>query len=378
MADEKKQEQSATRFDDNLFTMMNKSNKDKSNLICSPFSVLNAMAIAAVGAKENTLKQMVAVLFPEAQGDDSTELITKSASQLTTLCASYNKQYDGKKKQPLITVANKLFVQKNFPILESFIKASGVDAVESFEQSQAEQAAKTVNDWVAKITQNMIKELVNAMIMAGADLVIANAIYFHAQFKIAFNEKKTRENVEFYTNRTRKNALCKVTMMNNKERYPCARLAGGWTLVKLQYGDTPLSLVLAMEYKDESTPLSVADIFAAKWEENKINLFVPKFKYEYQVELNAVLQQMGITDAFGAGADFSGISEGKGLYISHVIHKAVIEVDEKGTTAAAATAVVMTRSIDMTPDVRFDHPFSFFIVDDSNQVALFSGRFEGK
>ena len=104
-----------------------------------------------------------------------------------------------------------------------------------------------------------------------------------------------------------------------------------------------------------------------------------KFKFEFSITLNEVLQQMGMRDAFDAKADFSNMTGTKDLRISSVIHKAVIEVDEEGTEAAAATAVTMRRmAFRPSPLCKFDHPFQFFIFDEANNVALFAGVFNGR
>ena len=121
-----------------------------------------------------------------------------------------------------------------------------------------------------------------------------------------------------------------------------------------------------------------------KWTAGKIHLFLPKFKFEYEAELSKVLFKMGIVDAFNDAADFSFMTGTKELYIDQVIHKAIIEVDEVGTEAAAVTVVKLrskSKSMpkkEIIPIIRCDHPFSFYIFDDIKKVILFSGYFAGK
>ena len=128
------------------------------------------------------------------------------------------------------------------------------------------------------------------------------------------------------------------------------------------------------------------DIMTCKWNYSALNLFVPKFRYEYQMNLDDVLHKMGIKAAFDGpdgNADFSGINGERNLFIGKVIHKARIEVDESGTKAAAATVIGMKarksarRQKPVIPTIRFDHPFDFFIIDEEKKFILFSGRYVG-
>ena len=134
------------------------------------------------------------------------------------------------------------------------------------------------------------------------------------------------------------------------------------------------------------TSITKKDITSCEWKYAPLNLFVPKFRYEYQMNLNDVLQKMGIKAAFDGpdgNADFSGINGERNLFIGDVIHKARIEVDESGTKAAAATVIRMKakksarRQKPVIPTIRFDHPFDFFIIDEEKKFILFSGRYTG-
>ena len=108
-------------------------------------------------------------------------------------------------------------------------------------------------------------------------------------------------------------------------------------------------------------------------------LWVPKFKFKAPLNLKSVLNKMGMEKPFIKGAaDFSGIDGSKNLFISNVIHEAFIEVDEQGTKAAAVTAVAGVESNCSPPEIRFDRPFDFHIIDESNEIVIFSGRYEGK
>ena len=192
---------------------------------------------------------------------------------------------------------------------------------------------------------------------------------------------------------TRKKEVCKVSMMISKEknRYFARKMQGVYDLVKLQYKESKLALVLVIDNhsnkgKKKKGIITKKDIMKCDWKYNKLNLFMPKFKFKYEIELSKILQEMGIKRAFDnplRSADLSGIIGKPDLYIDKVIHKAIIEVNESGTKAAAVTAVRMKKRCiapkeDKVATIKFDHPFDFHIIDDDKKAILFSGRFVGK
>merc|ERR1719295_805282 len=147
-------------------------------------------------------------------------------------------------------------------------------------------------------------------------------------------------------------------------------------VVRLEYAHSALALILVRALRPTNVPMLKATeartALGDYWVQGKCALFVPRFKFESAMDLKAALQAMGVEAAFGDGADFGGMVEGGGgLCVSEVVHKAVIEVNEKGTQAAAASAVVMSRCL--PPTKRFDYPFTWYIVDMDKKVALFEG-----
>jgi len=274
--------------------------------------------------------------------------------------------------------------------LDAYIKATGVSSVENIDFNQAQAAADLVNKWCAENTKDMIKEVVKKEDLDGTKLLIANAIYFNGKFETPFPKSSTKKNVDFYADQSYKKKLCKVSMMEKLKttQWFAQKVNRVYDVVKLPYKSSSLALVLAINKwskgkKKQVAALSVNDIFSMKWKKGKINVFVPKFKFEYETKLNDVLKQMGLTDAFSESADFSSMTGTKELCIDAVIHKAIIEVDEEGTKAAAVTVVKMKpksaiRRKEEEISMRFDHIFDFFIVDEEKNCVLFSGRFVGK
>eukprot|EP00484_Ammonia_sp_Unknown_P029445 CAMPEP_0197033596 /NCGR_PEP_ID=MMETSP1384-20130603/11972_1 /TAXON_ID=29189 /ORGANISM="Ammonia sp." /LENGTH=410 /DNA_ID=CAMNT_0042463433 /DNA_START=24 /DNA_END=1256 /DNA_ORIENTATION=- len=375
-------------FDNYLLRAMHSENGDSSSMILSPFSILTAMTLCMLGAANKTLKQMLEVMYPcSAHKPLSFETTSKLTADIVELGKYYNDTYCGTKDHALVRVANKIWINKTYKILDKYVQASKVDSIGSFDRLQAAQAAAQINAWCAKNTNNLITELVNAGIMANAQLVIANAIYFKGKFVTPFDKNKTMSNTPFYSDKTRKQEVAKVDMMENEAVLSyVTKVNDIYDVVTLPYKcDKQLSLILAINNHcdAQSVPLfTTEDILNMhySWKKEKIQLFVPKFEFQSAMTLNSVLQRMGIRDAFDEKkADFSNMTPAKDLFISSVIHKAVIKVDEEGTEAAAVTGVIMSNCAFMpSPILRFDHPFQFFVYDNVKKVALFTGVFMGK
>ena len=188
-----------------------------------------------------------------------------------------------------------------------------------------------------------------------------------------------------------KRELSKVSMMSSPKtvHYFMQNVHDIYDVVKLEYKNSKLSLVLVIDKKGghNAKPLSSTDIWSIHWQHSKLNLFLPKFKFKYESNLNTILQSMGIVDAFNdPKANFVKMNASNELLIGLVIHKAMVEVDETGTEAAAVTVVAMKskksarkpKQEQIIPTIRFDHPFDFFIVDELKKSTLFSGRYVGK
>jgi serine protease inhibitor len=329
--------------------------------------------------------------------------IGDSVEELLLLISGYNHRYNGGDSvddgSALIKIANKLWISQQLPVNKEYVDSLSSQQVDievmDGNNMEPKAAAKRVNDWCATNTGDLIKHIVDAGDLQDFRIIITNAIYFKAKFKKQFDAKRTKKDVPFYSDETRKHEVSKVQMMVSEETqfHHALGVLDRYDVVKLYYQHSNISLVLAVPTNSTNSNASLfttEHIIALNekkaWKFSKVKLFVPKFKYEYRTELKAILKQMGITDAFDpTKANFSKIvaTEAKepNVYISNVLHKAVIEVDEKGTEAAAVTAITLMRSMSLTPQItqiRFDHPFSFFIFDEDTQLTLFAGEFRGK
>eukprot|EP01083_Nonionella_stella_P035790 97605_1 len=385
--------QLSDHFCDNIFATLHQQ-ANGSNLILSPLSISIAMTLCMCGSAKQTLQEMLQVLYPSATNKKPTfQNAKRFTKEVLKTCAYFNKEYGSSKgvRKPSVKMANKIWIHSNCKVLNSYIQAIGQKNVDNFDTSNPSKAATIVNRWCAQNTNNMIKKIVDAKQMKGVQLLIANAIYFKGKFENKFPKNKTKKNVSFYRDKSRSKTICKnIQMMYQLEEqwfvkgYK-SKNGGKYDVVQLEYENSNLSLILAINNycNQQKKLLTQKDIASVDWEWGKVRLSVPKFKYEFEMVLNDVLQRMGIRQAFGDNADFSGMTGDKSLQIGKVIHKAVIEVDEEGTEAAAVTVVTMKRkgrsmhTPKEPPTIRFDHPFSFYIYHGEKDVVLFCGTYGG-
>eukprot|EP01084_Bolivina_argentea_P051349 94458_1 len=203
-------------FDSLILETLSNKNKNKLNLILSPFSILIAMSICMLGANKNTLKQMLNVLHPNRKNKSSKFANSKNIiKEINKLCKYFNKQYTGK-NCPIVKIANKIWISNEYKILNKYIDAAGVNSIGSMHNNAA-KSANMINNWCCDNTKKMIKKVVTANDIKGVLLVITNAIYFKGKFINAFSKKNTQKNV-FYQNKSRKKVISTVKMMYSKKK----------------------------------------------------------------------------------------------------------------------------------------------------------------
>ncbi|MDD2889165.1 MAG: serpin family protein [bacterium] len=348
---------------------------NEGNLFFSPYSISTALAMTYAGAKGNTQTQMAEVLHFGML--DSTSL-HPAFKDLIAKTQKENKNYQ-------LNIANALWGQKGYKFLNEFLEVTKINYGAGFNEvdfGDTESARKTINDWVEEQTKNKIKELIKPGILNGdTRLVLTNAIYFKGDWVNEFDKKGTKK-APFYVKPDKK---VQVLMMSKKEPFNFME-ADKFQAIELPYKGNNLSMFVLLPKKiDGLAELENFLVFDSlnKWIESlknqEVRVFFPKFKTTSEFSLKEVLESMGMSDAFSLPpADFSGITETKELFISAVIHKAFVDVNEKGTEAAAATAVVMTKGFSMSekqiPVFRADHPFIFLIRDNRSGSILFIGR----
>ena len=345
------------------------------NIFFSPFSISSALAMTFAGSNTNTEVEMANALEFSA----NTDLFHKNFSIVTNRINEI-----GKKGKVKLSIANSLWLQKGYTFLDDFTKIGKEyynAEIKNLNFAESEKSRQIINQWVEDKTNEKIKNLIPKGILdALTRLVLTNAVYFKGEWKEQFKKKSTKEKI-FYTF---KNKDVPAKMMYNKARY------GYYENEKFQFLEMPykgddvsMFVILPKETQglskiESNLSLKMINLAIKGIEKKEVIVYFPKFKLELSYELSRLMKSLGMNDAFSKKADFSKITDNKELYISAIIHKTFIEVDEKGTEAAAATAVVM-RVKSMPPpaekiEFKADHPFFYFIRENSTGTILFTGR----
>ena len=287
---------------------------------------------------------------------------------------------------PQISIANKLYAQKNYIFKEDFLNIvkknynTPLQKVDFKNAQNREKARKEINLWVEKQTNDKIKELIEPNILTDQTrLVLINALYFKAPWKTVFKEEKTT-NDDFIVD---KNNVVKADFMHGiyKSSYFQNDLL---KIAVLPYKDNAASLIIFLPKKDTDFSEFQKEFtfenytkWMSKLVSKKIAFSIPKFKIEDNYQLKNVFEKMGMKKPFSKKANFSRMTGNKDLKISKIIHKSFIEIDEKGTEAAAATAVVINRKggqPNMPVSFKADHSFIFIIKDNRTNSILFMGH----
>jgi len=361
-----------SRFAFELYSKLAAGKKDE-NLFFSPYSISTAIAMTYAGARGDTEKQMADVLHFNLPQE-------KLHPAFGSLEKALNEQ--GKKGVFELTVANALWGQKGFKFLDSFISlvnknySAGLSELDFAKDTEGSR--KTINKWVEDKTKEKIKDLIKPGVLdAMTRLVLTNAIYFKGKWQFEFDKKDTKDSPFHITSEKK----VTVPMMYMKKEFKHAK-QDGLQVLQLGYKGDALSMIVLLPEKidgieklEKDLTIENLDKWLANLHEMEIEIYLPKFKFTSEFSLAEILQQMGMTDAFGGSADFSGMDGRKDLFISAILHKAFVDVNEEGTEAAAATAVVITLTAVLEkPVFRADHPFIFLIKDNSSGSILFMGK----
>lgn len=347
------------------------------NLIYSPFSIYQALLMTYAGAEGETAQQMMDVLGVT----DNNEIHNVMNTLKLTLQAEPTYTIEG--MQPLIfNVANALWVQKDFHFEQVFLDklmanyAAGLALVDF---NKPDEARDLINHWVEVRTNEKIKELIpTGMLNEMTRLVLTNAVYFKGAWTNRF--APARNTQEEFTSLN--GAKSKVEMMNNSFT-GAAFVEKDYSVVSLPYegGNFAMMAVLPADFASFQTTMNadlLNEILQKLTESHTmVHLTMPKFSFESSIDLGETLPAMGMSDAFDINnADFSGMTGGKDLYISDVVHQAFIDVNEDGTEAAAATMVSMapTSMPGEAITLRLDRPFIYLIYNTQTNAVVFMGH----
>ncbi len=354
-----------------FYSELNKA--EKGNLFFSPYSISAALAMTYEGAKGQTADEMKSVFhFPE------NNILRPNFAAIYNDINKVDKAYE-------LKTGNALWVQQDYPFLEDYLttvekyyggKAANVDFVEETEKSR-----QTINSFIEEQTNNKIKDLIpEGVLNSMTRLVLTNAIYFKGTWEWEFDKSDTKER-DFKITPDNKVKVDMMYMEPDKATFNYAN-TGELQILEMPYKDDEISMLILLPKENlESIELTTENL--NKWKnqmrEEKLNsIYLPKFEFDTKYSLNENLKTLGMPTAFDSGkADFSGMTGGKDLFISEVIHQAYVKVDEKGTEAAAATAVVMkltSAGPDQSRIFKADHPFIFIIQEKETGNILFLGK----
>ncbi|KAM5158248.1 uncharacterized protein ACMZJ9_009517 [Mantella aurantiaca] len=369
-----------TSFSLDLFRKLSESNRT-GNIFYSPLSISSAMGMISIGTKGKTAEQVSKVLHFDAVKDVHSEFKTLNAQINKKESSSYT-----------LNLANRLFGEKTFNFSSGFLSSlqslyqAKLGTVDFLTASEA--ARKEINTWVSEQTKGKIPEVLSAgSVNATTRLVLVNALYFKGDWAEKFNVQQTTD-APF---KLSKNEQKTVKIMYQKKKFPFNYVPEiNCRILELPYVKKELSMIIILpdSIDDDTTGLQKVEmeLTVEKFQEWThpdhmhpiyVHVHLPKFKLEDSYMLKPVLSDLGMVDIFDAGrADLSGMSGSKNLFLSEVVHKTFVEVNEEGSEAAAATAgIAMVMSMPIEENFKADHPFLFFIRDNRTGITLFAGRY---
>ena len=338
------------------------------NIFFSPYSISTAMAMTYEGARGQTAKEIQSVFhFPE-------ESIRRPG-----FARLYN-EINKKDKEYQLSTANALWAQEDYKFLDEYFSTikryydgdvTNLDFIKETEKSRV-----TINKWVEDQTKNKIKDLIpRGSITYDTRLVLTNAIYFKGEWVLQFDKKKTRE-ADFKVSPEKTVKVQMMGLTGDKAKFNYAKT---WELqiLEMPYEGDELSMLVILPRENlESIDINNEKLneLRGMLRETKINVYMPKFKFETKYFMAKDLIEMGMPTAFSMGADLSGMTGNMDLFIDKVIHQAFVEVNEEGTEAAAATAVIVALKSSISDYFMADHPFMFIIQQKDTGNILFMGR----
>lgn len=348
------------------------------NLFFSPYSISNALAMTYAGARGETAKQMATTLHFTLEQ----ERLHPAFGSLRHEILGADPERKVNRKFELET-ANRLWGQMDYNFLPDFLKTTEDNYGAGLRQvdfiTARDEARKTINAWVEEQTHDKIKELIKPDILSeDTRLVLTNAIYFKSAWYRPFKAEQTKDGE--FTRADGKKVTAKLMNGSNRTNYFKGK---DFEILELPYEGHELSMIVVLPNNADGLPafekrLTTSSLteWLDKMTDHMVEVTLPRFALTSEFMLKGVLSEMGMPIAFERdNADFSGMTTQDRLFISHVVHKAFVDVNEAGTEAAASTAVLMERlSMPQPATFRADHPFVYLIRDNRTGSILFLGR----
>lgn len=364
---EKSLSTSSNQFSFDIFKLIVESETEEENLMISPMSISYALSMTLNGAAGDTRDAMMEAL---RYNNITLEEINSSYKSLSNKLSSIDKRV-------VMNIANSVWVEDRLELKEAFIDA----LVEYFNAEgfhfniNDPGIVDEVNNWISENTNGKIDNMINE-IPGDVVMLLINAVYFNGKWRYQFDENETSTE-DFYLEH---GSVVNADMMHIGSTYKI-KATEDLTIAELPYGQGNFVMDVILPAQGKTTSEILPLLTDSNWEawmedmyEREIELYMPRFKYEYKLGLKDVLTSMGMGIAFSGTADFSNISD-QSLAISKVLHQTFIDNKEEGTEAAAAT-VVMIELTSVPPEpatLRLDRPFYYIIRETSTNTIIFMG-----
>ncbi|MCL5267794.1 MAG: serpin family protein [Bacteroidetes bacterium] len=367
----KKVESANNSFSTSLFDQLAAQEQGK-NFFISPFSVSMALAMTLNGAAGQTYSDMQRTLGLSGL---SNEQINQAYQNLMTTFSSLDPSVK-------FDIANSIWYRNTFAVEDSFLDVDSTyfDARVIAVDFSSASAAEIINSWVSDKTDNKIQSIIQPPIDPSTVMFLINALYFNGTWKYTFDSKNTKPETFYLANGSTESDSMMV--VHDTIDYYSDQ---SFTAVELPYGDGDYSMLILLPTNAASAVNTIGTLsqgevnsIVAGLKPEDVQLTMPKFKVKYSTKLNGVLSQMGMGIAFSDGANFTRINPAGGLYISEVLHKTYIDVNEQGTEAAAVTVVTIGTTVVIGGHsgpimVDVDRPFAFLIKENRDNTILFMG-----
>ncbi|RWS14664.1 leukocyte elastase inhibitor-like protein [Dinothrombium tinctorium] len=355
-------------FSFELYQVVNKGNENE-NHFYSPIGIIYAFSMLMIGAKKDSELEVFRGLHLDQNFRTPEEAHKSFRLLLKVLERNANYSLD---------MANIILTQKDNRFLKEFTKRLGsfykvaIGEVDFLRNGR--KVMNYINQFVSNSTHNKIKDFVKRPLDPLTRLVILNAVYFKAEWRVKFDGLFNKERL-FYNNGKTPN---EVTFMFNYGGFGYFEdKVKKYKLLEMQYsGEASFLLLLPFEKDGLDNVLQQVTMeeILQPLDEKEVSVWIPKFKLEGEYDLKKVLPDLGIKAIFGPGADLSGINGDKTLFVTSGVHKAMVEVNEAGTEAAAATSITILTRLSSRYVIDADHPFLFIIRDTKYNLIYFMGK----
>ncbi|KAH1165442.1 hypothetical protein KIL84_023001 [Mauremys mutica] len=352
-------------FSVNIYNQLRATGEDE-NILFSPLSIAIALGMVELGAHGSTLKEIRHSLGYDSlkNGEEFSFL-----KDLSDMASTEESQY-------VMTIANSLYVQNGFHISDKFlqlVKKYFKAEVENVDFSQSAAVANHINKWVENHTNNMIKDFASSRdFSALTHLALVNAVYFKGNWKSQFRPENTRT----FSFTKDDESEVQIPMMYQQGEFYYGEFSDGsneaggiYQVLEIPYEGDEISMMIVLSRQEVPLvtlePLVKAQLieeWANSVKKQKVEVYLPRFTAEQEVDLKDVLKGLGITEIFSRNADLTAMSDSEELYLAKAIHKSFLEVNEEGAEAAAASGMIaISRMAVLYPQVIVDHPFFFLV-----------------